>query len=176
MIKKVFLIFIITLLFVKKVFAVCPVCTVAVGAGVGLAQYLGIDDAISGIWIGALTVSMALWTISWYCKKYPVSPKSLVEANFKTRWIVPASFVSYYILVVVPLFFMKSIFHPFNNLLGINKLILGIIVGSIIFLLSTRLYEYMRIKNGKAHFPFEKIVIPIFSLSLISFLFYLITR
>lgn len=174
--KKVFLIFIITLLSVKKVLAVCPVCTVAVGAGVGLAQYLGIDDTISGIWIGALTVSMALWTISWYCKKYPASPKGLAEANFKTRWIVPVSFVSYYALVVLPLFFMKSIFHPFNNLLGINKLILGIIVGSIIFLLSTRLYDYMKIKNGKAHFPFEKVVIPIFSLSLASFIFYLITR
>lgn len=165
MIKKILLIFIITLLSVKKVFAVCPVCTVAVGAGVGLAQYLGIDDAISGVWIGAFTVSMALWTINWHIRKYK-----------KTKWIIPVSFALYYALVVVPLFFMKSIFHPFNNLLGINKLILGIIVGSLIFLLSTRLYEYMKTKNGKAHFPFEKIVIPIFSLSFISFLFYLITR
>ncbi len=160
-----FFIITILLLMTKKALAVCPVCTVAVGAGVGLAQYLGIDDTVSGIWIGALTVSMAMWTINWYIRKYQ-----------RTKWIVPASFVFYYAIVVVPLFFMKSIFHPFNNLLGVNKLILGIIVGSIVFLLSSRLYEYMKKKNGKAHFPFEKVVVPIFSLSVLSFLFYLITR
>ncbi len=163
--KNIIFISAILLLFTKKVLAVCPVCTVAVGAGVGLAQYLGIDDTVSGVWIGALTVSMAMWTINWYIRKYK-----------RTKWIVPASFVFYYAIVVVPLFFMKSIFHPFNNLLGINKLILGIICGSVIFILSSRLYEYMRIKNGKAHFPFEKVVIPIFLLSVLSFLFYLITR
>jgi hypothetical protein len=33
---------------------VCPVCTIAVAGGVGLCRYLGIDDLISGSWIGAL--------------------------------------------------------------------------------------------------------------------------
>ena len=32
--------------------AVCPVCIVAVGAGLGLSEYLGIDDTIAGVWIG----------------------------------------------------------------------------------------------------------------------------
>lgn len=164
------------LLATKKALAVCPVCTVAVGAGVGLAQYLGIDDTVSGVWIGAFTASMAMWTINWYIRKYPALPNGFAEMSNKTKWIIPASFVFYYAIVVVPLFFMKSIFHPFNNLLGINKLILGIIFGSTVFLLSSRLYEYMKVKNGRAHFPFEKVVIPIFSLSILSFLFYLITR
>jgi len=31
------------------VFAQCPVCTVAIGVGVGLCRYLGIDDLITGI-------------------------------------------------------------------------------------------------------------------------------
>ena len=33
--------------------AICPVCTVAVGAGIGLSRWLGIDDSITGLWIGA---------------------------------------------------------------------------------------------------------------------------
>jgi len=45
--------------------AVCPVCTVAVGAGLGFSRYLGIDDTISGIWIGGLMVSISFWTIDW---------------------------------------------------------------------------------------------------------------
>jgi hypothetical protein len=49
--------------------AVCPVCIVAVGAGLGLSQYLGIDDTISGVWIGGLTAAVAAWTINWFNKK-----------------------------------------------------------------------------------------------------------
>lgn len=52
------------LLFGVQVQAVCPVCTVAVGAGVGFSRYLGIDDTIAGLWIGALIVSVSMWTIN----------------------------------------------------------------------------------------------------------------
>jgi hypothetical protein len=31
------------------VLAQCPVCTVAIGVGVGLCRYLGIDDLITGL-------------------------------------------------------------------------------------------------------------------------------
>ncbi len=30
----------------------CPVCSISIGVGVGLCRYLGIDDLISGVWIG----------------------------------------------------------------------------------------------------------------------------
>jgi len=66
-------------LIAKSAFAVCPVCTVAVGAGLGLAEYFGIDDSISGLWIGALIVSMSIWTINWLNKK---------EIRFKGRKIL----------------------------------------------------------------------------------------
>ena len=49
--------------------AVCPVCTVAVVAGLGLSRWLGIDDSVSGLWIGAVTVSISMWTINWLHKK-----------------------------------------------------------------------------------------------------------
>jgi len=153
------------LLKIKIAEAVCPVCTVAVGAGVGLAQYLGIDDTITGLWIGALTVSLSMWTINWFIKK-----------NKTAKWIPISTYVGYYIIVVLPLFFMKSIFHPFNTIWGINKLLLGIVLGSIVFYSCSRIYEYMKNKNGKAHFPFEKVVIPVLVLSLMSFIFYLIIK
>lgn len=43
-------IFATSLIFAKKALAVCPICTVAVGAGVGLSRCLGIDDSITGLW------------------------------------------------------------------------------------------------------------------------------
>jgi hypothetical protein len=154
-----------SLLLAKTTYAICPVCTVAVGAGVGLAKYLGIDDIITGLWIGALIISLSMWTINWLIKK-----------NKKAIWISISTYLGYYIIIIIPLLFMKSVFHPFNTLWGINKLILGIIIGSIIFYIDAYWYEYMKRKNGKAHFPFEKVAIPIISLLIASFVFYLITK
>ena len=48
---------------------VCPVCTVAVGAGVGILRGLGVDDVITGLWFGALIVSSIMWFINWLNKK-----------------------------------------------------------------------------------------------------------
>ncbi len=47
----------------------CPVCTIAVGAGIGLSRWLGVDDLISGLWIGGLIVSLIGMTILWLNKK-----------------------------------------------------------------------------------------------------------
>jgi len=58
-------VFAISFLFTQKALAVCPICTLAVGAGVGLSRWLGIDDTISGLWVGGLIVSLIYWTIDW---------------------------------------------------------------------------------------------------------------
>lgn len=67
--KKYFLTIISTLLFALPAKAACPVCVVAVGAGLGLSEYLGIDDSIAGIWIGGLLIALTIWTINWFNKK-----------------------------------------------------------------------------------------------------------
>ena len=54
---------------VQTAYAVCPVCALAVGAGLGLSRYLGIDDAVSGIWAGALVISISFWFVDWLRKK-----------------------------------------------------------------------------------------------------------
>jgi len=166
--KKFILIlfFVFLLLRASAVQAVCPVCTIAVGAGVGLAQWLGIDDTISGVWIGGLTVSMIIWTINWLNKK---------KLAFKWYQLVVAIF--YYLIIVVPLHYSNLIGHPYNKIGGLDKLLLGIISGSLVFWLVVNLYEYLKKKNGgHAHFPFEKVILPVSSLFLISLLFYFLTR
>ena len=55
--------------FIKPVQAVCPVCTVAVGAGVGISRLIGIDDSITGVWIGGLIISSGLWMGDFIRKK-----------------------------------------------------------------------------------------------------------
>lgn len=146
--------------------AVCPVCTIAVGAGVGLSRWLGIDDAITGLWIGGLTVSLIMWTIDWFKRK-----------NIHLKGIELITAVGYYVLIIVPLFWTGIFGHPLNVLWGVDKLLLGIILGSIFFCAGALLYNYLKKKNNnKAHFPFEKVVMPVSPLIILSIIFYFITK
>lgn len=150
------------LLTAKSAFAVCPVCTVAVGAGLGLAEYLGIDDSISGLWIGALIVSMSLWTINWLNGK---------NIRFKGRKIL--IFIGYYLIVILPLWYKGKIGHPLNRLCGIDKLLFGIILGSILFTAAVPLHAYLRkINGGKSYFKGQKIAVPLALLILASIILY----
>ena len=45
-------------------------------------------------------------------------------------------------------FFLKNIWHPFNILWGVNKLVLGIVMGSIVFSIGGSFYEYLKKKNA----------------------------
>lgn len=149
-----------------KAYAICPVCTIAVGAGVGLARWLGIDDTITGLWIGGLIVSLIMWTINYLKKK---------NINFFARNIIVIT--GYYALTIVPIYFIKTIWHPENTLGGINKLLLGIIVGSILFYLGATWYHTMKMKNnGRAYFPFQKVAMPVAPLIIASIIFYYLTK
>lgn len=66
---KAVLFFLLLFIFPKTTLAVCPLCTVAVGTGLGFSRFLGIDDVITGIWMGGLIVSSALWFSAWLEKK-----------------------------------------------------------------------------------------------------------
>jgi hypothetical protein len=146
----------------RMTFAVCPVCTVAVGAGLGLAEWLGIDDAISGLWIGALIVSMSIWTINWMNRK---------NIRFKGRKILV--FVGYYAIVIVPLWLNGKIGHPFNKFCGVDKLLFGIILGGILFTIAALHHEYLKKKNGgKSYFKGQKIAAPVVILLLASLVLY----
>ena len=146
-------------------YAVCPLCTIAVGMGVGLAKWLGIDDAITGLWIGGLTISLIIWTVMWFDKK-----------KFKFFGYKIIIILAYYIIIVAPLFYIDVIGHPANVLWGYDKLLLGIIIGSIFFLLATGTHLYLKKHNNNhAYFPFHKVVLPVSSLAILSGIFYLVT-
>lgn len=154
-------------LFASTTYAVCPICTIAVGAGIGLAQWLGIDDAITGLWIGGLTVSLIIWTINWLRKK-----------NIKVNaWLQLVIIIGYYVLIFAPLYFHKIIGHTLNKLWGIDKLILGSVIGSIFFWLGSIWYENLKKKNdGHAYFPFQKVIMPVGFLLIWSVFFYFLTK
>lgn len=151
---------------VKFALAFCPVCTVAVGAGLGLARWLKIDDVISGLWIGALIVAFIGWTIGYLNKKH---------IKFFGRRPLIALF--YYALFILPLYYYKIIGHPANTIIGIDKLIFGIVLGSILFTMAHYVHLYLKKKNNnKVYFPFQQVVIPITPIIIASAIFYFVLK
>lgn len=151
-------------LFSKEALAICPVCTIAVGAGLGLCRWLGIDDLISGTWIGGLIISLILWTIDWLNKK---------GIHFLFRKILISFF--FYFIVIAPLYWLGIMGHPFNKFWGIDKLLFGMMTGSLVFILSVFFHNFLKKKNqGKSFFPFQKVLIPILFLIITSLIFWLV--
>ncbi|MFA5742386.1 MAG: hypothetical protein WCX77_03685 [Candidatus Paceibacterota bacterium] len=156
------------LLFAEQALAVCPLCTLAVGTGLGLSRWLGIDDTISGLWIGGLLLSLTLWTINWLAGK-----------NIKFRFMGTVVGALYFGMTIGSLFFSRIVGDPIAFLCSCfkDKLIIGIIVGTAAFYFGATLYEYLKGKNGgKAHFPFEKMAMPIAPLVILSIVFYFLTK
>lgn len=144
----------------------CTVCTVVIIGGLGLSRWLHVDDTVSGVWIGALLVTIIYYSIAWLAK---------YKIKFWGRDFLVS--LIYYTAVFIPLYTGKIIGHPLNRIWGIDKFIVGATVGSIVFILAIMLYSWLKKKNGgHAHFPMEKVVIPIVSLLIVSGVFYFLTK
>jgi len=144
--------------------AFCPVCIVAVGGGLGLSRWLGIDDLITSLWIGALLLALTAWTHDW-----------VVKRGRGFRYSVFAIGLVYYALTIFPLYYYNIIGHPLNKIFGIDKIIFGIVFGTIVFLLGERLHIFLKVKNnGKQFFNYQKVVVPLLVLILTSLILWLI--
>jgi len=144
----------------------CQICTVAIIGGLGLSRWLKVDDTVSGVWIGALLV-----TIIYYSVRFLENRKiRFLGRDFLTALV-------YYAAAILPLYYYDIIGHPANRVWLIDKFLVGIVAGSVIFTLSVILYSWMKKKNGgHAHFPMEKVIIPIVALIIVSGIFYLLTK
>lgn len=169
--KKQILLLLITipaLLSAATVQAVCPVCTIAVGTGLGLSRWLGINDAVTGLWIGGLVVSLIIWTADWLNKRFGRSvPRDLFVV------------AGYYLAVIVPLYYARIITNPVDFLCSCarDNLIIGIMEGSTAFYFGAAFYDHLKAKNGgHAYFPFQKAVMPVIILVFFTIIFFFLTK
>lgn len=144
--------------------AVCPICTIAVAGGLGISRMLGIDDVITGVWIGGLIISTGMWTADFTKKrKWPIPHSELL------------SIIGYYLLVLVPLYWSDFIGLPGNTLGGVDKIILGTAIGSFMFIVGMWLDKYLRkINDGKVFVYFQKVLLPVSMLTITSVVLYLV--
>ena len=145
----------------------CPVCTVTVVAGLGISRLLGIDDVVISIWIGAFILSMSNATHKWISKRWP---------KFHNIYYLLLTNFVIYALVIIPLYLNGSIGISTNCLWGIDKIILGVIIGTATFLLGIFADKKVRKMHTKQLFPYQKVVFPIVSLIIVSVIFHFVTK
>lgn len=143
---------------------VCPVCTVAIVGGLGFSRWLGVDDLVSSVWIGAGLLTIVYWTNFWLEKK---------KWNFK--FYKTAVVLFYYVLSLLPLYFLKIIGQPLNTVFGIDKIILGAVLGTAVLLFGLKLHSWLKKNNNdKSYFPYQRVAVPVAILILTSLIFYLL--
>ena len=165
------------LILIPSVLAHCPLCTAAAGAGIGIVRWLGVDDSIVGLFLGAFIVSMGLWFNNWLKKKkinIPLQGFLLVFASF--------------LLTIIPLYLTGVIknFELIKSLpelsmfglgyLGIDKLLFGTLVGVIAVGSSFTFSDYIKKRNGKVLFSYQGISFMIIILLMLSEIFWMITK
>jgi hypothetical protein len=137
---------------------VCTVCSVGIVSGLGIAKALGISKDIVALWYGATLFAMSCW-ILYYLK----------NKNIKKKLMSIVAFFSSYLLVI-PLYIGKTPSMIFNEkkIFFIDSFIFFIFLGSVVVFVCEEYYKYVKNKNGKPHFLFEKVVLPIAGLLVVS--------
>lgn len=139
----------------------CPVCTIAIGAALPLTRRIGVPDMVAGIWVGAFLAILGYWIIKFFDKK---------KWNFFGR---NALILALSIASIGFIYLGQVTYNPctYFGFLKIDAILFGTIIGAILFILTEKLYDFMKAKNnGHAHFPFEKVVLPIVVLTIASFI------
>ena len=140
----------------------CAICTIAIGAGVGVAESLGVPTSVVGLWAGALLTLLGYWAIKFFDKRgwnFPGRNALLIGLSVAMIGFAYVGDIDY-----TPVWIC--------DVLYIDPILFGAITGMILFILVEKLYEWMKRKNGgHAHFPFERVVLPVVVLALASWLF-----
>ncbi len=139
----------------------CAVCTVAVGASLEIARRLGVDDSVVAVWSGAFLMLIGFWTLKWMEKKsWQFKGRNFLVLTLSVAMI---GFIYISHLVYMP----KPIL-----IFWIDPFLFATICGALLLKYSSDFYQWMKKKNdGHAHFPFEKVFVPVTSLVLLSWLF-----
>ncbi|MDE6477718.1 MAG: hypothetical protein K2L94_00535 [Alphaproteobacteria bacterium] len=137
----------------------CPICTVAIGAALPITRRMGVPDAVVGIWAGAFLAILGYWIIRFMDRR---------------GWRFAGRNALVLILSVATIGFAylgQVTYSPcsYFGFIRMDPLLMGTLIGAALFIITEKLYDWMKLKNGgHAHFPFEKVVLPVVVLSIAS--------
>jgi hypothetical protein len=137
----------------------CPLCVAGAGAGLGLSRYLGINDAITGVWIAAFTGAIAFWSANILKVKIPAK-HTLVYGGL--LGLTLASFYQF-----------KLIDTYAGYIMGLPNLAFGFVAGGLLFYLTDKANYLIKVKKGKSLFPYQSIIFNLGALAILSVLIYI---
>jgi hypothetical protein len=121
-----------------------------------------VDDCVVGVWAGAMLAIIGYWAIRWFEKRNWQFP-------YRDSLLMVMSIASVGFMYMGDLHYDPTVYLGF---LYIDSFLFTTILGAITFILAMNFYEWMKKKNGgHAHFPFEKVVVPVVALCLTAKLF-----
>jgi len=140
---------------------VCLVCSAGIIVGLGLSRWLKVDDSISGLWIGALLLTISFWTNDWLFKKREKKPMIVLFITL----------VLYWFFTITSLYKANIINDYCLKMFGLNRLVFGSLLGILATSIALVTEKILRQRgNGKALFPYQKVILPISLLVILSFI------
>lgn len=140
---------------------ICSVCSAGIIVGLGLSRWLKVDDSISGLWIGALLLIISFWTNDWLFKKREKKPMITLLIILALSWL----------LTIISLYKANIINDDCLKMFGLNRLVFGSLSGILATGIALIIEKILRQRgNGKALFPYQKVILPIGLLVILSFI------
>jgi magnesium-transporting ATPase (P-type) len=142
----------------------CPLCTAATGAAVAVTRFYGVDDLAVGVFIGGFVLSTSFWF-----------DKILRKRNRGNTYIPLQNIIITILGLVFTIlsFIWANLTGPLaSSLFGINKLILGTVIGTVVSFSAFEFHKFARKRFERNFIPFQGIVLTLLSLVLINLGFY----
>ena len=147
---------------VKAFASPCAVCTGAIAGSLVIAKKLNLDGCVIGVWAGAFLTMAGYWLIRWFERK------NWTFLGYKTVLMV-LSLASVGFLYIDELKYTPNVIGIFY----LDSFLFTTLLGSASLVFGLNFYAWMKKKNGgHAHFPFEKVFVPIFLVFLTSLIIY----
>ncbi|KKQ98256.1 MAG: hypothetical protein UT24_C0007G0016 [Candidatus Woesebacteria bacterium GW2011_GWB1_39_12] len=147
-IKVITIINIILLGFPKEIQAHCPLCVAGAAAGITLTRWVGVDDSITGIWIGAFLGASAFWLLRLLGQRNKI---------FFNRFVGAGIYILIFITTLWSFYKFKLVIRM-DSIFGFDKLTFGMVLGSAVFYLVDLVNIILKRKNGKSLFPYQSMV------------------
>ena len=153
-------------LFTREALAHCPLCVAGAAAGVTLTRWIGVDDSITGVWIGALLGSVSFWTYSAVLRRLPLTLAKKVS-------IKPIIYLLVFALTIWS-FYKFQLVIRMSQIMGLDKLTFGILTGGVVFYLVDIANKYLVKKDGRVFFPYQRMALSLGSVVFLSVSIYIL--
>lgn len=150
------------LFFAPAALAHCPLCVAGAGAGLTLSRWVGIDDSITGVWLAAFLGAISFW-----------SETALIKKQELRLLLRPLIYIGIFVATIWS-FYKFNLIVTHGEIFGLHKLTFGMIAGGILFYLVDVIDDLLIKKYGKVFFPYQRIVVSLGSMLLLSIGIYIL--